>query len=366
MSSKEQRRLLGLIAALTFVLIASRMAANPENWTWLFRGDNPSQKNTASKTQSKTTPAKAKKPGERKKLVINEPSPPKPPGKKEPPPPLVPLDSQSLEIPPDLLEVVKDRTWDIRPEESRAYYQVLAHAAAISQDKLQRASRDDIPFSVLMNAAEEHRGRILTLEGELHEIRRIPDLIPEELLNSTPSQNTNTKDRKSKQGRILYDAWIRMADSENTPYRVVFSQLPEEVGAVEQSKKFNPPVPIRVTGYFFKVQRYAIDETRSHYAPLFLAGRIQILERRTDANRSVSAAPYIVGFVIFLLLAFSVAIWRFSSGDKAFQKNHLKRLAEPTAEEKNALNDLPATNTEDMFSQLGKMDNSPTTNNSET
>jgi hypothetical protein len=83
---------------------------------------------------------------------------------------------------------------------------------------------------------------------------------------------------------------------------------------------------------------------------------LRILKDQNGSPRSLSAAPYIVGFVMFILLALSVAIWRFSKGDQAFQKDHIQRLTEPSSSEKIALNDITADSPESLFAHLEERD----------
>jgi hypothetical protein len=339
LSSKDQRRLLGLVGILALILVASRMAANPNNWAWMFRGQNQAKKTG--------TPEKTAKSGKGQLTVVSKSSKLASSAKSNKP--RKTLDKQTIEIEQSFFDKVEDKSWDIPGKESRAYYQVLAHVARLSQDVLQREAKTNASLTVLMNAPEVHRGSVLTITGKLRKIRRIPDAIPSKDLKPA---STKKDDTEKQPGTPLYDAWIHTTDSDTTLYRVVFSELPKEAGTIEKEKEFDPPLPVRVTGYFFKVQKYAISETTSNLAPLLLAKRLRILKNPTDSARSLSAAPYIVGFVICILLALSVAIWRFSKGDQAFQKDHIQRLSEPSSSEKIALNNITADSPENLFAHL--------------
>lgn len=362
LNPKDQRRLLALLAVLVLVMVASRMAANPNRWNWMFVGQQAEEGKTPAgdvdaKSDSKTTRVVPLKSGEFHATGGKDKRPPSPPKtmgdvavarrpanlrstvRKFGPAPEI--EASSIRIHAALLSDVEDRTWDVRAEESGIYFRVLEHAARVSQSELKRVG-DHVPLTVLMDSPKNHRGTPVTVEGELYQIRRLPDELS--------AANIRKGDANSKP-IPLFDAWIRTSGSVKTPYRVVFSELPEGIDDVAKSRTFDPPVSVRVTGYFFKIQKYEIDEDRDSFAPLLLAKRIQ-LTKTGAAPRSLAAMPYIIGFVFLILLGLAFAIWRFSLGDKQFQRNHLQRLAEPSSDTKAAMDNLPADDNDDLFGHL--------------
>lgn len=367
LNPKDQRRLFALFGVLILVLIAARVAANPANWQWMFAGakgnqETPADPQNAAETDTTTTQLSTPlKQGEfrssrddsgqpREKTAETRPGVKQvaePDGTtviKYGPGPNI--DPESVEVHASLLKSVEDRSWNVRPEEAGVYFSILKHARRVSQRDLQRVGRDHVALSVLMSSPAEYRGAAITVDGLLYRIRRLPGTLPEDKAGADSSAESTP----------LFDAWIRPPGSLKTPYRVVLSELPAGVDNVERSREFEPAVPVRASGYFFKVQKYEIDADRDGFAPLILAKRIRILKEPASSSRTISAAPYIVGFICFVLAALAFAIWRFSIGDKAFHKKHLERISEPSTAEKLALNNLPAEEPADMFANLAEAD----------
>lgn len=339
-SSRQQKRVLLLLLLLTTVLIASRAAANPSNWNWLFRGQNK---------KNQTAPQK-KQPLKTNEFHVTTP------------PKISPKNSPNNTI---LWGSIEDRTWNIRPEEAPTYFQLINQLTQttpqqwqqqINQQPAEQKKNNTNPtFSVLMNSPQTYRGKLLTITGELHQLRRLP----KSLLTKTAPAKTSTPKITLPQ-KTLYDAWIRTAESPQTPYRIILCERPPGINEFTEPKQFTPPLPIRVTGYFFKIQRYEVNKNREHFAPLIIAKSLKIQPVPEATTHTKTATPYVVGFIFSVIALFAFFVWRFSKNDKKFQQQHLQRIIEPTETERNALNNIPADTPTDLFSHLEK-NNEPTT-----
>lgn len=148
-----------------------------------------------------------------------------------------------------LFDSVSDRTFGISTAERQAYEGVLALARKVPQTELERAARQDVPFAVLMLEADQYRGDVFTIEGDVRRLHRI---------TTVPGVAGSLES---------FEAWIFTADSGLNPYRVICTSLPEGFPLGDQ---LDPPIRVRATGYFFK--RYSYATTGDHHtAPLLLA-----------------------------------------------------------------------------------------------
>lgn len=339
--------MLMLLALLTLVLVAMRMAADPENWAWLFGGQKAAQQDDSTQ----------ERPGDRKETE----EPPLGPGEvriepdtdgDRPDDRTDRTDASSSETPDDaaaarsltgpdhvidgrILEPVEDGTTGVRYDEAEAYFRILAHVRRLPRRELRGASRDDVAFSVLMASPAHYRGQPITIEGRLHGLRKF-----------TESEN--------EQGVVeLYEAWITTPESSRTPYRVVLSEPPDEIAPADA---YDEPAPVRATGYFFKLQAYEIDGGEST-APLLLARTIDLLPRQPAGRTGAGLTPYLIVFFALIGLSVAVAAWRAFVGDRAFERRHLKRLSEAPREDIQALEGVEQTDPNEIFRQLAAEDN---------
>ena len=319
--------MLYMFGLLFLVLVGMKVAANPKTWNWMFAGGQ-STKTEPEKTKS------AKQPTERKSLPRLRPdeflattktakSQAKTVAKKS---------EKKVDTLPGITFPAKmdDRELGITKDEWPAYVAVLDHVFKQDVDELRKKSRKRVNFTNLRQTPDALRGAVITIEGRLGSLRKIP-----------PPKNDHGLGQ-------LYEAWIVTDQSDNLPYRVVFSEIPE---GLEPKDLFQPPPDVRVTGYFFKVEKYEAqpngEKWRYEYAPLLLARRIDLAEEPT--SRGLSLAPFVIGFALLIGGILAIAMWRFTRGDKQFADEHLSRFEERKHEEATNLNRHEAGESPEQF-----------------
>ncbi len=175
-----------------------------------------------------------------------------------------------------ILSMIKDNTFGIMAAEKPAYDAILSKLRSESLAELESIAHGDLPFAVLMLAPDRYRGEIVTLEGDVRRINKLPE---------------------------SFEAWLFTAESGLNPYRIVFPSLPD---GVPLGDDLTPPIRVRVTGYFFKRFSYATAND-FHTAPLLLAKTLTPLARHnpvavppTKNSRSLTflAIGILVTFVI--------------------------------------------------------------------
>ncbi|MCH8828244.1 MAG: hypothetical protein IID45_01570 [Planctomycetes bacterium] len=345
LKTKDQKRMLALVALLALILIVSRMAANPDSWNWFFAlGTQPENGKTANQRSADKSRPPGSPTSPRLKVVTKKKSRkrdsrPKAASSKTPQPKTIA--NPTVRLDPALFERVEDRSDDIQDEERAAFVEVLENVVAVPPQDLRKAVQKDVPFSVLVDQPERYRGAIFTIEGNLYKLKRRDETIR---VRKGPGKKTVQVP--------LFDAWILTAESEKTPFHVVIAELPHAFKDLKQERDFDPPRRVKVTGYFFKVHRYVNTKDYYHFAPMLLAKDLRLVREADSFNRSREFAPYVIGFIFCIVAVMGLAMWRFSSGDKSFQKEHLHRLAEPATPDIAALDRLPVIDTNDLFSNL--------------
>lgn len=183
-----------------------------------------------------------------------------------------------------LLGSVSDSTFGIPKAERPAYEAVLAQARRVPQRELERTARQAVPFGLLMLEADQYRGDVLTIEGDMRRLHRL-----------TPVPNVAGSSES-------FEAWIFTADSGLNPYRVICTSLPEGFPFGDQ---LDPPIRVRATGYFFK--RFSYATTGDHHtAPLLLAKtlvRINVPKPVMHQPRHRSRTLTIVAVCVLLVIA---------------------------------------------------------------
>lgn len=332
----DQRRLLYLLGLLVLVFVAARFAARPQTWSWMFRGSSPQE---AQKTDHKSSDAKT---GQKRELPLKSGefrATAKSPGKTvaktaEPPQKLAPpvkLDGKTIRLDPALFTDMKDGELGIQASELQAYRAILKHVAQVSQDELKKNARTDASFTVMRNSPDDFRGSVITIVGRLGSLKPLDE----------PVEDLGLKK--------LYEAWIVTPQSKGLPYRVIISELPE---GLEPKDLFKNPPEVRVTGYFFKVQKYYVDKERlkpSKRAPVLLARRIELVPPNEAVSQGLKLAPYVVGFALIVAIGLAITIWRFTKGDKKFAAEHLQRYEKKSSGDVSDLNSISAGETADEY-----------------
>lgn len=169
----------------------------------------------------------------------------------------------------EALASVSDNTFGIPKAERAAYEALLNQVSAADQGDqadLEQTAHREVPFAVLMLEPNRFRGELITIDGDLRRLNRIP----------------NAGNDVNKAGS--YEAWIFTADSGLNPYRVVCTNLPAGLAFGDH---LTPPIRVRVTGYFFKRYSYATTGNY-HTAPLLLAKTLVPIKKKST-DKSVAA-----------------------------------------------------------------------------
>lgn len=331
LNRRDQRRLLYLFGLLVLVLIGMKTAANPNTWSWMFAGNAASDKTDETKKSGKSSPLG----GNEVRASTSSKSSAKTQVAKTT---KVTPDGNDLPAGIVLPTTFDDRELGIGLGEWPAYVAVLDHVMKADVAELREKAKQNVSFTKLRQTPEELRGSLIHIEGRLGSLRKIP-----------PPKNDHGLGQ-------LYEAWIVTAASDNLPYRVVFSELPD---GLEPQDLYQPPHNVRVTGYFFKVQKYEAkpngEKWRYENAPLLLARRIDLVEPPDLSG--LSLAPYVISFALIVGGILAFAMWRFTRGDKQFAAEHLSRFEEQKHEEATGLNRHEAGESpEEFFARLSEDD----------
>ncbi|MGC1275451.1 MAG: hypothetical protein WBC44_17220 [Planctomycetaceae bacterium] len=171
---------------------------------------------------------------------------------------------------PSLWSVVAHRTLGVRSTESGLYYRLLSDAAAADPAALRKAAAEHLAarrranpalnkgeafprFVDLFKNPNAYEGRAVTLTGYAREIRKYP-----------AGENAAGLE-------TLYEVWLFTDDSQGNPAVIVAASAPENIPLGEDLQ-----VPVRATGYFFKIYGYEARDT-TRVAPMILAGRLEVL-----------------------------------------------------------------------------------------
>jgi len=269
LNTKDQLRLLALVGLLVLVLIAAKVTGNPAYWSWMFPPES-----SVSPTDN-TAP-------------------------------------QATAVDPELLKSVKDDTVGVRSSETDAYYTLLANAPIVPRDGDKSSVGQYVSFSVLMAEPDHYRGTLVRIEGELKRLTEVPS-----------SEEKSTKIDK------LYEAWLLTSDSNNTPFRIVCTNIPKEIPTGE---KIEQPIRVRVVGYFFKRQGY-LAKHGLHMTPLILANRLDWLKPKQIIAEDHRLAPFVASIMAVVCAVVGLIIWRTAAGNRKSSQARMKRIRETTTED---------------------------------
>ncbi|MCG6155862.1 hypothetical protein [Rubinisphaera margarita] len=329
LNRQDQRRLLGMVAVLSFVVIAVIWAARPASWHWLIPPDNETALNEADPESDLDSAPRFE--SDQAPPASNPFSAPETPLKQNDSRPVANTTGSPVEIPEDWLEDVNDQYIGLRADESDSYYRVLAHVTRLDEDLLSRSARSDVLHVNLMHEPERYRGELVQLKGTA---RRI---VP---LDATENQYGIRK---------LYEIWITTDDSGSEPWRIVAKSIDERLPVGE-----NVNAPIKAIGYFFKQYSYA-SQGGMHIAPLILSARVDSNVVVRVAPSGTGLQPYIILFAAFFGLGTILLVSAYSHGDRLFQtrmkeqfppvddeaQKVLKKMEGQRYDPTDVLNDLP-------------------------
>ncbi len=335
--------MLAMVGLLCLVMVTIQLAARPESWHWVV----PPNADTAENSVPATIPTL-----EHLDFRVQE-GPPGPPGtdgfhaiaddEAEPQGSSDEAVSRSdaitsAEIPAELLAGIEDNTLGVRRSEVDAYYAMLARMHNLSDTQLVLA-RDDVAFTVLMLQPDQFRGRLVTLTGHLHRLTPFP-VDPDNAFGITQ----------------LYEGWMTTSDSGNNLFRFLCTELPAGVSPEEALG----PLPVRVTGYFFKRYGYA-SLGGMHVAPTILARTFHVLPVLMSQSPSSSQmSQYVLGFFGLMAMALGVACWRTRISDLRYEQGRLKQLAaarlDARPDDLAALKDVPTSEPGEFLQQMAADD----------
>ena len=338
LNRRDQYRLLAMVGVLCVVMVAINLAAKPGSWHWLVPPEQATD-HTAPPLEEldfrvESTPTSTLR-DDAFRVVETEETDDTASDEFD-------RDAVDIEIPSDVLEPIEDNTVGLRRAESPAYRMMLSRIDGLPDDLIARSGRDDVAFTVLMLQSDDYRGQLITVRGDLRRLTKFPP-------------------PKDSEFETLYEGWLFTRDSGTNPYRVVFTQPPDDVPLDES---LNPPVRVEVTGYFFKRYGYA-SQGGQHVAPLLLAKRPEVIAApqvipvdRSELRNMMLTAVGVVGVIVVGLL-----VW-FARSDRRFRESRLSQLAaarlDASPDDLAALQDAPIVDTDRPFADVDEsLESSP-------
>lgn len=308
LSKKDQRRLLGMVLTLSFVVFAVIWAAQPSTWYWLVPPDNETAQNEdvapegyggdapllGSESSSPVASSPFSNSSESNSISLG-----------------------SAAVPQDWLNDVADSEMGIRVAEQDAYYRVLAHAQRADEDFLAKEARSDVLHVNLIRDADRYRGLPIAIRGTARRIESI-------------GVNENNYGVKT-----LYEIWMTTPDSGNDPWRIVATSIDERL-----PQGSDVSVPVKVTGFFFKQYSYA-SQGGLHVAPLLLAATVEPNIVRKVAPSGTGLEPYILGLAALIGCGAIFSVLVYSYGDWRFKQKMAEQFPVEDAEAKRLLEELP-------------------------
>ncbi len=285
LNRKAQFQLFMLVALLGFIVIAMKKTAEPKFWYWMFppeassEEDNPSG-DSAPRQEIQTFKFSA---DEAETDDIRNSSP---------------VDFSSI----------KDDSLGVRHDEARIYYSLLQKISSLSKKEIQEETLKGISYSILNEHPEDYRGQLIEIQGNLRGLTMLPEAglsrngLP---LNESPQAGDNEENR-------YYEGWVFTRSSGVNPYRVVCTSADQSL-PLKQS--YHEPIPVKVTGYFFKKQAYA-SQNGLNSAPLILADRIHLhIIRKTELQPISRFQKPLIWFVSILSIALIITFWNYKRSD---------------------------------------------------
>ncbi|WP_417392725.1 hypothetical protein [Gimesia sp.] len=337
-SRRDQIRLFRLVAALGVIFLGMLFASREENWYWLTGrpADDPARQ------QAQDTPRDID-------FSVREEPALKPDEFRSEPVPEIEVPAQviarletgefDVRVDPRLLNSVSDSTLGIRDHESNSLYYLLAKAAAIPQNVLEQSAEPAPPFVVVMNESPEYRGTLMTVKGQLKRLKPVPVEENQYGVNS------------------LYEGWFFSKDSGTHPWRVLCTQLPQEIPTGNDLQEMPS---VQITGYYFKKTGYPSAAGKLQTAPLLVARQIRWFPPSdTPAPSSSGAVKYIVSLFLVISVALGFLIWRFIVSDQKFARSRTAKLMQRPDMSMDSLKDIETVDINDVLKQMGQQNQDP-------
>ena len=240
LNRRDQFRLLRLVALLTMVAFAIPLAARPSSWNWFFAvsGVEVEQpEGSPASLPENLKPFDIRRPGEERPLaedeiyarVAEQPEQASDSESSVLSSPETASDDRLLSA--NVLDGVEDDWFGLTRAEQPALARIADRLDTSSPAALTAQADHDVTFDALLGNPDYFRGRLVTISGRL---RRC----------------TQTRIGVGDDAREIWEAWVVMSDSQNTPCLVYCLDAPTGMPTGETLDE-----AATVTGYF--VRRYA-------------------------------------------------------------------------------------------------------------
>lgn len=344
LNRSDQKRLLLLVGMIAMIVFSIEFAARPSSWYWLTGLPEGAEPGDAQRTARQTQKPDKKidfRPdmtgsmlGPQVIRVVGGKTPAdagryKPDGVSDATAMTAP---HELKLAPELIALIRDNAVGIRESERELYYYLLAKTRDVPSGVLEKAARPSIAFAVLMNESENLLGELITVKGELRRLTAIPV-------------------GKNEFGiKMVWEGWLFNADSGMNPFCIRMTSLPD---GIPTGQELGSGVVVKVTGYFLKRYGYPAQQDRLHVAPLVLAKSVRWYRQRPSTiPDDLGIVPYVLGLAGILGVTISVLLYQFRSGDRDFEKKHLRRLTAAPEGAIAAISELPTFELEESLRQL--------------
>ena len=307
LNRRDQRRMLGLAGALALTLFAAAWAADPNNWRWIAPG--PADAAPGLDGVRFDADLAGGRPAGAFRAVAADPG-----GDAI-------SDGEDLSrLPSVLTAAVEERKLGLSRAERFDADVILARLREIDAAEL-AAVADPVAFPVLVDQPAAYRGRAVTLSGVARGVRDLPG-------------------RGAAGGEVGTAAvWFFPDGAGNNPARALVNAAPD----LPRGDRLADGVPVRVTGYFFKLEGYEA-ESGLRVAPLILADEAVRVAPAVAVPATPPALPWVIlAAVVAACAATGLLVRRWRAGDRAYERKTLGRFATASREDLK----LPATEADD-------------------
>ena len=210
--------------------------------------------------------------------------------------------------------------------EHDTYCALALHTSMFSNEELLAAARKDVSYSDLMvkndQLREDIRFELVRFDGRLKRLKRIgtyPELREAGITN-------------------LCEAWI-FPDGRSDPVCLLLNECP---AGLEPNLEYEPPLPVTVAGYFFKITQYETDRPNSknpgrpsyQNAPLLVGQTLKMNERKSSPSESLPALlPVVIVSAASLLFIILGLTYLLTKSDKGYRRYTEKQQTNPFSEE---------------------------------
>ncbi len=297
LNARDQRRLLLLVGVLAMVIVSIEFASRPSTWYWLTgppveTANLESESATQDDVDARLDPTADDVPPGGFRVVGPNQAQTEPVQQKQDD------SADPTHLEPELFASIRDNSLGIRNAERGAYYKTLAQARDLTEQQLQAAAINNVTFAQMFTDPDDYRGELVTVKGNIKRLSAVQ-----------AGKNDFGID-------LVYEAWILTPDSGNNPLLLHSTGLPEGIPLGDKLD-----VPCHFTGYFFKKFGYAAGHG-PHSTTLLLGKQLRGIPSPDPISASGwGIAPYILGIATLLGFVVIVAVWRYSAGDRRFQRS---------------------------------------------